>query len=660
MYRAIRSQLRHETRLILPLMLRDLAKRLAALMLIAAICLAAGATNGLPLIVAGCLITELVLLVLVRGQSTQDVSAPQRHAVLIWLICWASTVGYLSPTILLADQPSVPILLIGFTWTFGVLVHMANTFGHLPLFNLVQLVPAMALTAIMLVTAWSSGHFAGDTTAWIIALVILLIYCVNTVQTTLQRRVALRSLARMRSATDDRLRALEVVAQRDTLTGLMNRQAFDAALAELLHRSEAGRHVGVFLIDLDGFKPINDSHGHPAGDALLIALARRLEQLPGPGGVTARIGGDEFALAVPCLRGGPDAMALAQAAVRVIGLPVQWADKPLTVMASVGVALSGIAGNSVTDLCAAADQAMYRCKGSPLRTMMYLPGAFPRRLTQADRHHLIDAMSSGAIRPHYQPKVSLSDGRLIGVEALARWQTAPDQLALPDDFLPDIRQLGLQDDFNRAILAQTLSDIDSLLAAGLDPGQVSVNMNQASLATRSGLADLRAILARHPRATACLTLELSEEGLLSRSADMVRQALAELRGLGLRVSLDDFGSGDVSIQHLRHLPLDEIKIAPNLIADLAHDPRTAVLTRGLIDIARGLDLRVVAEGIETEGLRDQVMALGAQFGQGFLFGAALPMHDIKALIQSNQRRPAPDDFVPGLPPLRQAGSGRAR
>jgi diguanylate cyclase len=660
MNRAIRSQLRHETRLLLPLIWRDFAKRMASLSMLTVICVAARVTDGLGLIVAACLIIEAVLLVMARHRGAADIVLTRWQIAVLWLLCGLSTIGYLAPTLLLANQPSVPVLLIGFTWTFGLLVHMSNTFGHMPLFNLIQLLPAMVMTAVMLITAWSSGHFAGDRTAWVIALIMLLIYCVNTVQTTLQRRAVLVSQARVRSATDDRLRVLEVVAQRDTLTGLMNRQAFDAALAELLRRSAPGRHVGVFLIDLDGFKPINDSHGHPAGDALLVALARRLEQLPGPYGVTARIGGDEFALAVPDLQAGTDAMALAQTAVRVIGAPVQWADKPLRVMASVGVALSGIAGNSVTDLCAAADQAMYRCKGSPLRTMMYLPGAFPRRLTQADRQQLIDALTSGAIHPHYQPKVRLSDHSLIGVEALARWQTGPDQLALPDDFLPDIQQLGLQDEFNRAILQRTLADIDGLFAAGLDPGQVSVNLHQASLATQSGLADLRAILTRHPQATRFLTLELSEEGLLTRNADIVRQALSDLRALGVRISLDDFGIGDLSIRHLRHLPVDEIKIAPDLVADLGHDPRTAVLTGGLIDIAQGLNLQVIVEGIETVAHRDQVMTLGAQVGQGFLFGAARPITDIRALILSDHHRPAADDFVPGLPRLRQAGSGRAR
>jgi diguanylate cyclase len=503
------AQIRHESGFVLSLMRRDRVMRLVVLGLICVLAMAGGVTAGLPQLVALCLTAEAALLAVSAFAVRRPGSVLQwPFLAALWATGSLMTVAYMGPTIMLFAQPSVPLLIVGCTWTFGLLVQVSNTYGRLPLYNVVQLIPAMLSLGYGMYKGWAAGHFAGTDLHWIIASAGLLVYCANTIQTTILQREMLVALAQARKDANERTRRLELSAQRDTLTGLLNRSAFDAGLQQILDKTVASAPAGVFLIDLDGFKPVNDTYGHAAGDAVLLAVADRLRALAGDTGLTARLGGDEFAVAIPGLRSSGAAMQIAQSAVADISLPVPWMDRQLTVSASVGVALSGLGATTVSELCAAADQAMFRAKGSSLRTMMYLPGAFPRRLTPDDRQRLADALSGGAMRLHYQPKVRLADRQLIGLEGLARWATDDRGLLLPDDFLPQINQMGLQGDFAAAMTDRALADIDGMLDAGLDPGQVSVNISESTLATHAGLATLQDRLAQRPRAARHLTLEV--------------------------------------------------------------------------------------------------------------------------------------------------------
>ena len=623
MHHRLLDQLQHETPVAMHISRRDLVKNLAGFSVGALIAAHAGMAVGAVVLAVVVLVLEY-LSVSIRGRSG-DRSQP--WVVLTqWAINVLATGAYLGPAVMLAGQPSIALLLVGFIYLFGVSVHVSNTFVALPVYNWSQMVPVLLAAAVVMLVAQQTRYLGSSDLDWGLALAVLLIYAFSTIITINSQKDTQRQLDAARADAQTRLRALEHMSRHDTLTGLLNRQAFDEALADLLSADRTGQQVAVLLIDLDGFKPLNDSYGHAAGDAVLMAAARRIARAAQPGGLAARLGGDEFAVALPGTGQAAAAMQIARTLRRDLARDVVWQEKTLVVGASIGVALGG-AGGGVSDLCAAADQAMYRAKGTLAGTMLYQQGAFPRRLTLDDRRTLAEALASRAIRPFYQPKVRLADGGLIGLEALARWQHPVRGLLTPGHFLDDINQLGLQGDFMMAITAQALADVAAMLAAGLDPGQVSVNMPEVALATSPGRAELLRLIEAEPAAMRHLTLEITEDVFIARNADAIRGALAEFRAMGLRVSLDDFGTGFASFQHLRQLPFDELKIGPGFVADLGQDPMAEVLVKGFLDIARGLGADVIVEGVETEAQRQALLALGATQAQGWLFGKAQPLNE---------------------------------
>jgi diguanylate cyclase (GGDEF)-like protein len=420
------------------------------------------------------------------------------------------------------------------------------------------------------------------------------------------------------------------MTRHDALTGLRNRHAFDEAVGNILSRRRGEGRVAVYLLDLDGFKPINDTYSHEAGDTVLITIARRLERLVGENGIAARFGGDEFGIAMPGLASPEAAHRFAAQVIAAVAEPIPWGEKLLRTATSVGFCLSGPTQETVGGLCAAADQAMYRAKSEGVgRAVLYDPAAFPPRLTLRDRQTLAEAVASGQIRPHYQPKVDLATGRLFGFEALARWHHPDRGLLTPAQFLPQINELGLQGDFLTAMARHVFSDIESLIADGLDPGQVSLNLPEIALATHSGRQDLDRLLSAHRAILHHVIFEITEDVFIARSADMIQDSIARFRLAGLRVSLDDFGTGFASFQHLRQLEFDELKIDPSFVRDLGTDPAAAVLVDGFLAIARGLGVTVIAEGVETEAQRQRLLAAGCRHAQGYLFGKAMPLDEIR-------------------------------
>lgn len=633
------DQLRFESRFAMHISRRDLPKRIAGYGSMALIVWIGGVTTGLLFITFAVVMCEAAAKIVGRRLQSGPQTPSTGLAVGLLAIHVGSTIAYLGAPLLLAAQPSLALLLFGFTYVFGVSVHVSNTFVALPVFNWFQMTPVFLVALGVILVASRTEYQPSDPFHWWIAAAMMAVYAANAVQTVTQQKDTQAKLDAARAEAAARMTELEHLTRHDRLTGLFNRQTFDDGLARLVAEATPDRQVAVYLIDLDGFKPINDTYGHSAGDAVLVAVARRIAQVGGATGLSARLGGDEFALALPALGSAQGAMRVAQVLVREICRPLIWHEKPLTVSASIGVGLTGIVGTQVADLCSAADQAMYRAKGTMNRTMMFQPGAFPRRLTLDDRQAMTGALLTRAIRPQYQPKVHLTDGRVVGLEALARWQHPRRGLLGPAHFLEQVNELGLQGEFMVTITGQALADIDTMLAQGLNPGQVSVNLPEVALATHTGRADLHRLIASHPCAARHLTLEITEDVFVARSADAIQLAIAEFRGLGLRISLDDFGTGFASFQHLRQFDIDELKIAPGFVADLGHDTQAEVLVRGFLDIATGMGLDVIAEGIETEAQRRILVGLGARVGQGWLFGRAMPLDETCILLSAEAARP---------------------
>jgi diguanylate cyclase (GGDEF)-like protein len=411
-------------------------------------------------------------------------------------------------------------------------------------------------------------------------------------------------------------------ARTDYLTGLPNRRAFLERLeSTLLSEQGADAHAGVLLVDLDGFKEINDALGHTAGDELLCVVAKRFEHRLGSRGVLARIGGDEFACACPV--SGEDALvAIARDLSGSLSDPCVLDGTSVRVGASIGVAVSLAGGKPSGELLRCADVAMYEAKRTQSGVAIYRAEADPHsreRLALIDA--LRDALSSGALILHYQPTLEMQTATISGVEALVRWQHPSLGLLYPDRFIPLAEQNGLMPELTRAVLEMAVSEAARLHRAGYRLG-MSVNISRHDLVDED-LADyVDDVLALHGFPADRLTLEVTESAL-GGDPERARRCVLRLRDRGVRVSIDDFGVGYSSMSQLLGLTIDELKIDKSFILALTSDPRAEAIVRSTIELARALGLTLVAEGIETEEVLRSLQSLGAEIGQGYLISRPL-------------------------------------
>jgi len=574
----------------------------------------------------------------------------RRDAYLIWALSLIETLTFLSPAIWLASNPSAALMLSGFFWMFGVLIYIANTFSLFQIYSWSLLGPSFALAMVSVFVAATNSTLVSSNLEWLLAAGMMALFGANTFASLSKQISIRRALALAQEEARDRLQALEHMTMHDGLTGLYNRWAFEQALDKWLQDPAIG-HITLLMIDLDGFKPVNDTYSHSAGDAVLETTGQRLRRFCGDDDIVARMGGDEFAIATTSLQSSRAAYRFASYLAREIERPIAFEERQLQIGASIGISRSAHGFDTVKTLCASADQAMYLAKASiGKRAVLFDPALLRPRPTLRLREELIAAFESGDIGPQYQPKVSLDTGLTIGFEALARWNHPERGLLPPSEFLPDINQLGLQGDFLIYMASKVLQDIESLIADGLDPGQVSINVPEVTLATLSGRAELDRIFARHPEAKAHIILEITEDVFIARATETVRANIAHFRRAGLKVSLDDFGTGFASFRHLRELEFDELKIDSSFVRDLCEDRRSQVLIKGFLDMAIGLGVQVIAEGVETEIQAQRLRQMGCRFGQGFLYGRAMPLDESRIRLFAEQAN-QPIRRVIGLSPL---------
>lgn len=548
----------------------------------------------------------------------------------------ANTAAYAIPGIVLAAQPSVALKFCGILLIVGVLIYITNTWMRVSM-----VVFSMLSTNI---TTLAGGFFALGLTEptasppshWGLAWVCLVLFIYSSIDTLRQHVVVQRDLLRAQTQSAARLRLLEEAHRLDAMTGVLNRAAFDTAVNTMLaDRTQMGGQIAVFLVDLDSFKPINDTYSHEAGDAVLIEIAKRLEKMCLPSGVVGRLGGDEFICALSDLSHADDVMTFAQQIASAIAQPITWGGRNLKVMASIGAACTiSTEATSVTTLCSGADQAMFAAKSATaIDPVIYDAALFASRMSAQDKQLLVQGVANKAVRPYYQPKIHLPTGRIVGFEALARWEHPTGTVLSPDDFLDQIGELGLQGEMMFSMARQVVADVNALLKDGLDPGQVSLNIAEVTLATYSGRKDLEALLETHPDVAPHITLEITEDVFIARAADMIQTSIARFNALGVRISLDDFGTGFASFHHLRQLHFDELKIDTSFVAGLGHDTTADVLVQGFLDIASGLGVSVIAEGVETEDQSRILINMGCHAAQGFLFCEAVPFDDARARLK---------------------------
>ena len=414
------------------------------------------------------------------------------------------------------------------------------------------------------------------------------------------------------------------LAHHDALTGLPNRAAFiERATALLAQAGQCGQALALLFIDLDHFKRVNDSLGHPVGDALLQTVAERILSTLREADLVARFGGDEFVL---LLAGAatPDAVAeVAGKLLAAISATLELEQASISVTPSIGVALFPEHGETAAELIKHADMAMYRAKARGRAGFEFFQPAMAEaaRLELAIESRLALAVRDREFVLHYQPQLRVTDGALIGVEALVRWLHPELGLLGPDAFIPVAEAhrliLPIGDWVLRTALDQAVCWHGSAAAPGLAPVPMAVNLSALQFQAQGFVAGVERALA-DAGATGCmLELELTERMLMD-DLDAVRGVLMRLRALGVRIAVDDFGTGYTSLRHLKSLPLDRLKIDRSFVEDLPQDAGSAAIANAIIQMGRGLGLEVVAEGVETAAQRAHLLTQGCDAQQGLL------------------------------------------
>ena len=421
--------------------------------------------------------------------------------------------------------------------------------------------------------------------------------------------------------------ALKHQAGHDALTGLPNRTFLLDRAREVFIAMAAGRSVvGLFVLDLDRFKEINDTLGHPAGDELLKVIADRLAAAVRPGDLVARLGGDEFAILLPDLIDEEAAREVASRISTAVRAPMRLDGVLLNVDSSLGIALAPEHGADFETLLQRADLAMYSAKerGSSIET--YTPelssGSTNRLNLLADLRLALDAESGNELQLHYQPQISLSSGQLVGVEALLRWEHPTRGVVPLDDFIGKVEHTALMGALTHRVVDDALAQAARWAQAD-QRIRVAVNVSVTDL-HRPEFADYVALRLRHHRVDPrWLQLEITERTLMV-DPNRVIATLNALERLGVSLSLDDFGTGYSSMSQLHRLPVEEIKIDRSFISGMDSDVDDRTIVRSMIELGHALGLRVVAEGVEDDITLRQLSEMGCDDAQGWHIAPAMP------------------------------------
>ncbi|MFG0228148.1 EAL domain-containing protein [Achromobacter sp. 413638] len=443
--------------------------------------------------------------------------------------------------------------------------------------------------------------------------------------------VYLCALALEREEARARIRQL---AFYDELTGLPNRNLLLAQSEQAIARAEAERkRVAVLFLDLDRFKQVNDTLGHPIGDALLREVALRLRRLARATDIVGRLSGDEFVMLLPDFEHGR-LTAAAEHILVALAQPFGVGGITLNPSVSIGISVFPENGRDMDTLLRHADMAMYQAKTAGGNRISFFSAEMNRQAQErlALEAALRDALEGRALRLHYQPQVGLRNGSLYGVEALARWRHPTLGEISPARFVPLAEECGLIGDLGDWALREACSQLATWRHNGLRVPSVSVNLSATNFHNLNLPRMIAATLAEFGLAPGDLMLEITEGVVLDATAGTLR-TIAELHRLGVRLSMDDFGTGYSSLGHLRRLIVDELKLDRSFVQGLESDDAARALTSAVIRIGESLSLPVVAEGIENEEQRRFLIEQGCAAGQGFLFSPPLPANDLEQWLR---------------------------
>lgn len=436
--------------------------------------------------------------------------------------------------------------------------------------------------------------------------------------------------AHLQNITERRHKEEELQRRADTdvVTGLANRACLYRCTEETL--ASTG-DAAVLMIDLDGFKDVNDTLGHDVGDALLCEIARRLQEIAPPPATVARIGGDEFALLLPGMTSLEQASACARAAIARIAEPVVVDGHQVRVAASCGVALAPVHAHEALELIGNADLALFQAKRHGRgQSFVFVPAlrmeAVARRLYAIELHRAVD---EGEFVLFYQPQIRLGDGALTGAEALIRWRHPQRGLLSPAAFLPALAGGPLAAVVGFWVLDEACAQAALWRRNGARDFRIGVNLFGAQFRVDDLTAQVAAALQRHGLPPQALELEVTENIVLDND-ELVLDTLRRLRALGVGIAFDDFGTGYASLSLLKSYPLTRIKIDRSFVQGLVESERDASVVQAILDMARSFGLKTIAEGVEKAPQRRRLQHFNCEEGQGYLFGRPIPALDFAA------------------------------
>jgi len=444
---------------------------------------------------------------------------------------------------------------------------------------------------------------------------------------------------------------LDRLARQDSLTGLANREALRRALDDALIGAARRKHrCSVFLLDLDRFKAVNDTLGHPAGDTLLRLVSLRLRDEVGEMGQVGRLGGDEFQVVLPTTPSKEDLAKLAQGIIDNLSRPYTINGTMVSIGASVGIVMSDYDDRKSDDLMRDADLALYAAKAAGKGCFRFFAPEMHEAARERQRMEsdLRVAQEKGQLRVVFQPCVDSESEAVTGFEALIRWDHPEHGPVSPADFIPIAEEIGLINEIGEFVLRTACHE------AAKWPSNVSVAVNLSPNQFKSHAlpSTVRAILGEAELAAERLELEITE-GLLLSNDDHVHQMIHDLKAIGVKLALDDFGTGYSSLSYLLRVPFDKIKIDQSFVRGASDpDSRNAALIRAMIGLARDLDMQTTAEGVETPEELLLVRNLGCSLVQGYIFGKPMPSDEAELLAVKGAATRPDAHFIPREPRMR--------
>jgi diguanylate cyclase (GGDEF)-like protein len=438
----------------------------------------------------------------------------------------------------------------------------------------------------------------------------------------------------------ERKRSQEIIqyqASHDALTGLPNRNFFDDYLNRAIEQADqTGEKLAIAFLDLDRFKLINDSLGHASGDRLLVEVCQRLRCYLRKGDIVSRWGGDEFTMLMRNVDSAERTLKLCSRLIRAFELPFYLNEHELHISTSMGISIFPFDGKDVETLIKNADQAMFRAKESGRNNYQLYTHAMNESALQrlSLENRLCKAVENEELIIYYQPQVSLEMGRIVGVEALLRWYHPEEGLLPPSKFIPLAEETGLIVPIGYWLLRKVCLQSRLWREMGLPPLRLGINLSAHQFKQQGFISSLRNILIETKVDPGCLDLELTESIVMDDVEENINK-MRQLRDMGINLSIDDFGTGYSSLSYLKCLPINVLKIHQSFVRDITTNPNDFAIAMSIITLAHSLNLKVIAEGVETMEQLELLRSSGCDEMQGYLFKKPVPPEELAAVVFEN-------------------------